>query len=121
MNLVSLITTITYEFEFHAAHQLHWHPGPCRSMHGHSYRCELTFGGELDENGVIVDFDEVGRFVSEALMTRLDHTYLNELLDNPTAERIAASIFADVDAAGFPIVGVRLWETRTSSAVVTRA
>lgn len=116
-----LKTTITYEFEFHAAHQLHWHSGPCRMMHGHSYRCELTFGGDLDERGVIVDFDEVGDFVDDKLMARLDHTYLNDVLDNPTAERIAGAIFKDVDAAGLPVVSVRLWETRTSSAVVSRA
>lgn len=117
---MTLTTTITYEFEFQAAHQLHWHSGPCRRMHGHSYRCELTFGGQLDENGVIVDFDEVARFVNETLMSRLDHTYLNDVLDNPTAERIAASIFEDVDASGLPVVSVRLWETRTSSAIVHR-
>jgi len=117
---VALTTTITYEFEFQAAHQLHWHPGPCRSMHGHSYRCELTFGGELNENGVIVDFDEVAVFVNDTLMPRLDHTYLNDVLDNPTAERIAALVFEDVETAALPIVSARLWETRASSAVVSR-
>lgn len=113
-------TTITYEFEFHAAHQLHWHSGPCRNLHGHSYRCELTFGGELDDNGVIVDFDAVGDFVETHIMARYDHTYLNEIFENPTAERISAAIFDDVEGSGLPIVGVRLWETRTSSAIVTR-
>ena len=117
---MNLKTTITYEFEFHAAHQLHWHLGPCKALHGHSYRCELTFGGMLDANGVIVDFDEVGEFVDTTLMTRFDHTYLNDVVDNPTAERIAASIFEVVDAARLPIVNVRLWETRTSSAIVSR-
>lgn len=115
-----LQTAITYEFEFHAAHQLLWHPGPCQGMHGHSYRCELTFGGVLDENGVIVDFDEIGVFVNGTLMGRFDHSYLNDVLDNPTAERIAAAIFQDVENAGLPVMSVRLWETRTSSAVVSR-
>jgi 6-pyruvoyltetrahydropterin/6-carboxytetrahydropterin synthase len=121
MNTMTLTTAITYEFEFQAAHQLHWHSGQCRSMHGHSYRCELTFGGPLDENGVVVDFDQVGVFVDEKLMSRLDHTYLNDVLDNPTAERIAASIFEVAETASLPIVSVRLWETRTCSAVVRRA
>ena len=112
-------TTITYEFEFHAAHQLRWHPGACQNLHGHSYRCELTFGGELDHNGVIVDFDEVGVFVDTHLMARFDHSYLNDVLDNPTAEHIAAAVFQDVKDAGLPVVAVRLWETRTSSAIVT--
>lgn len=112
-------TTITYEFEFHAAHQLLWHPGPCRALHGHSYRCELTFGGQLNDNGIIVDFDEVAAFVDRDLMTRFDHSFLNEVIENPTAERIAAAIFRAVDDAALPIASVRLWETRTSSAIVT--
>lgn len=117
---MTLTTTITYEFEFHAAHQLHWHPGPCKALHGHSYRCELTFGGTVNANGVIVDFDEVGAFVNATLMPRFDHTYLNDVVDNPTAERIAAAIFESVEAANLPVVTVRLWETRTSSAIVNR-
>lgn len=113
-------TTITYEFEFQAAHQLHWHSGPCKSLHGHSYRCELTFGGELDDHGVIIDFDVVAAFVESNLMTRFDHKYLNDVLENPTAERIAATVLQAVEGAGLPVVAVRLWETRTSSAIVTR-
>lgn len=113
-------TTITYEFEFHAAHQLHWHAGPCRRLHGHSYRGELTFGGKLDTNGVIVDFDAVAAFIENMVMPRLDHTYLNEVLDNPTAERIAAYIFELILDTELPIEAVRLWETRTSSAIVRR-
>lgn len=113
-------TTITYEFEFHAAHQLLWHPGPCRSLHGHSYRCELTFGGELNDNGIIVDFDEVAAFVDSNLMARFDHSFLNEVIENPTAERIAAEILRAVDEAALPVTSARLWETRTSSAIVTR-
>lgn len=117
----SYITTITYEFEFQAAHQLHWHLGPCRLLHGHSYRCELTFGGEVDDNGVIVDFDVVASFVEDTLMARFDHKYLNDDMDNPTAERIAAAILTSVADAGLPVTSVRLWETRTSSAIVSRA
>lgn len=90
-------------------------------MHGHSYRCELTFGGDLDANGVIVDFDVVAVFVESTLMARLDHTYLNNVLDNPTAERIAAFIFTLVADTPLPVEAVRLWETRTSSALVRRA
>lgn len=89
-------------------------------MHGHSYRCELTFGGQLNENGIIVDFDDLAVFVNATLLPRFDHTYLNEVIDNPTAEHIAAAIFEEVDAVHHSLVSVRLWETRTSSAIVFR-
>lgn len=117
----SYTTKITYEFEFQAAHQLHWHAGQCRLLHGHSYRCELTFAGAVDENGVIVDFDLVAEFVDSTLMARFDHKYLNDEMDNPTAERIAAAILTSVVDAALPVASVRLWETRTSSAIVSLA
>lgn len=113
-------TTITYEFEFQAAHQLHWHPGACSSLHGHTYRCELTFAGELDEHGIIVDFDEVAKVVEHEVMPQVDHTFLNNWIANPTAENLAAALFGLIDTADLPLQSLRLWETRTSSAIVTR-
>ncbi|ERK73254.1 6-pyruvoyl tetrahydropterin synthase/QueD family protein [Leifsonia aquatica ATCC 14665] len=113
-----LRTEISFEFTFQAAHTLPWHSGKCRNMHGHSYRCELFFAGQLTDEGIVVDFDAVDSFVAGELMPVLDHTYLNDSMPNPTAELIAARIFLIADAAGLPISGVRLWETATSSAIV---
>lgn len=114
-------TEISYEFVFHAAHTLPWHPGKCANLHGHSYRCELFFAGPLTENGIIVDFDEVASLITDEMMPVIDHTNLNDVLPNPTAELIAARIFEMVAAAGLPISVVRLWETATSSAIVRPA
>ena len=38
-------------FGFEAAHQLPWHPGRCRDLHGHSYRLEVTVEGPIGEHG----------------------------------------------------------------------
>ncbi len=52
-------TRVTRSFSFEAAHQLPWHPGKCRRLHGHNYRLEVTVQGPVGENGVVMDFDDL--------------------------------------------------------------
>lgn len=74
----------------------------------------------LDENGVVVDFDHLVMIVNATVIERLDHTFLNDIIPNPTAELIAAFIFTTIENGGIPVASVRLWETAESSATVTR-
>ena len=106
---------VTREFVFEASHQLPWHPGKCRRLHGHSYRLEVTVEGPLDENGVVLDFDELREVVQREVVDRYDHRHLNDLMDNPTAELVAQRAWKHLEAAGLPVAGLRLWETEHSS------
>ena len=108
-------TRVTKSFSFEAAHELPWHAGKCKRLHGHSYRLEVTIEGPLDHNGIVVDFDDVQRIVEDEVIARYDHRHLNELVDNPTAELLAADIWKRVEAAGLDVVALRLWETADSS------
>ena len=111
--------SITKTFGFEAAHVLPWHPGKCSRVHGHSYRLDVTVTGPTDRNGVVMDFADLGRAVTAAVVERCDHAFLNDLVDNPTAEIMAVWIW---DALREPLPGlaeVELWETR-SCAVVYR-
>ncbi len=107
-------TRVTKSFHFEAAHQLPWHAGRCRKLHGHGYRLEVTVEGPLDGNGVVVDFDDLKAVVQREVVDRYDHAYLNDLLDNPTAELIAADAWKRLEAAGTSPARIRLWETPTS-------
>src|SRR3989442_13110592 len=80
--------TVTRAFAFEAAHQLPWHAGACRNLHGHGYRLEVTVAGPLNDDGIVIDFADVAAVVRREVVDRYDHTYLNDLLDNPTAEVI---------------------------------
>lgn len=111
-------TSVTCTFTFEAAHQLPWHPGACRRLHGHGYRLEVTVSGPLDENGIVVDFADVRRYVETNVIRRYDHTYLNDLIDNPTAELIAHDAWKQLEAAGLAVTRLRLWETADSYAEV---
>lgn len=108
-------TRVTKSFTFEAAHQLPWHTGRCRRLHGHGYRLEVTVEGSLGEHGVVVDFDDLKAVVQREVVDRYDHAYLNDLLDNPTAELIAADAWKRLEAAGVAPARIRLWETPTSS------
>src|SRR5687767_7041396 len=63
-------TRVTRSFAFEAAHQLPWHPGKCKRLHGHNYRFEVTVEGPLDEHGVVVDFDDLHRIVEAEVVDR---------------------------------------------------
>ena len=108
-------TRVTRSFTFEAAHRLPWHGGRCRDLHGHGYRLEVTIEGPLDANGVVVDFDDVKALVQREVVDRYDHAYLNDLLDNPTAELVAADAWKRLEAAGMTPARLRLWETPNSS------
>ena len=106
---------VVRSFSFEAAHVLPWHEGQCRNLHGHSYRLEVAVEGPIAENGMVLDFADLKAVVQREVIDHFDHTLLNDLLDNPTAEVIAANAWKRLEAAGLVLAWVRLWETPTSS------
>jgi len=98
------------------------HPGKCARLHGHSYRFEVALNGPLrvggPSSGMVVDFDEIEAVVGPAVVDRLDHASLNDVMPNPTAEHIALWIW-DALADRLPLlVEVVVWETPSACAVV---
>lgn len=75
------MTTIrlTKEFSFEAAHALEGYDGPCREIHGHSYRLFVTVKGHPVEDpsdpkyGMVMDFGVLKRIVNEEIIAQLDH------------------------------------------------
>lgn len=114
-------TSVTQVFRFEAAHQLPWHPGRCRDLHGHGYRLEVTVTGAVGPTGIVLDFADLAEVVQREVISRYDHRYLNELLDNPTAELLAHEVWKTLEAAGLAVSRVRLWETPDSMVEVAAA
>ncbi len=62
---------VTKVFTFDMAHALFGYDGPCKNIHGHTYRLSVTLIGEqiLDENnpkeGMVIDFTDFKRIVKE--------------------------------------------------------
>jgi 6-pyruvoyltetrahydropterin/6-carboxytetrahydropterin synthase len=113
---------IRKQFRFEAAHVLPHHPGKCSRLHGHSYRVDVVVGGPLlsegPAQGMILDFDEISAVVKPSVIERLDHSSLNDLLPNPTAEHIALWIWHELRGKLAGLAEVVVWETQTACAIV---
>ena len=113
-------TSVTRCFTFEAAHQLPWHPGKCKNLHGHGYRLEVTVEGPVGDDGMVLDFADVESVVAREVIDRYDHTYLNDFFENPTAELIAHDVWKRLEAAALDVSCIRLWETADSMVEVRR-
>ena len=71
--------------------------------------------------GLVQDFEDVERIVGERVVEALDHRYLNDLIENPTAENIALWIWKRLEPAMRGLDEIVLWETPTACAVLRRA
>jgi len=110
---------VSKTFTFHAAHQLVDYDGECANLHGHTYRLVVTIDGKVQANGLVVDFVDLKRVVRETVVDRLDHTYLNDLLEQPSAENVAIWIWNTLtdalrDSLPATLQEIQVHETPTS-------
>jgi 6-pyruvoyltetrahydropterin/6-carboxytetrahydropterin synthase len=73
------IIRVTREFTFEMAHVLWNYDGPCRNVHGHSYRLFVTVSGkpvnEINnpKNGMVIDFTDMKNIVIKEVVSVFDH------------------------------------------------
>lgn len=77
---------VTKEFQFHAAHYLTKYHGACEQLHGHTYKLQITVEGDVQENGLVIDFSILKKIVYEKIISKCDHRCINDFLPNPSAE-----------------------------------
>ena len=135
-SLASPQTTVTVSHTFEAGHRLHSIPGKCTSLHGHSWRMEVTIGS--DTRTVLLPlFGTIKKAIRGWVDLHLDHGLIladdDPLLETlaaagkvhvmptlPTVEAVAwmlldtlTELLGDGDAQ---VLSVRLSETSTNSA-----
>ncbi|MCM1300624.1 MAG: 6-carboxytetrahydropterin synthase [Alistipes senegalensis] len=140
------VIRLTKEFTFEAAHALDGYDGPCREIHGHSYRLFVTVKGipladaGHPKQGMVMDFGLLKRIVSEEIIARFDHALvlqrtaatdelratLAQRFDNlvevdyrPTCENMLADFATRIRPRlpqGVSLHALRLHETATSFA-----
>ena len=121
---------ITKFFRFEAAHHLPEHQGKCARLHGHSYKLEVTLRGPIkdaigtSDHGMVMDFIDISQIVKDAVIEHLDHQDLNAVTGvYTTAENLMYWIWDELLNHVLPdelLYRVRLWETETSFAEITR-
>ena len=136
---------LTKEFKFEMAHALKGYDGPCRNIHGHSYKLVVTVVGEpvSDQTspklGMVMDFGQLKTIVRQEIVSEFDHALvLNRDSDNeyfvqmadifgklllvdyqPTSENLLIDYAARIKAklpAGVELICMQLRETVTSYA-----
>jgi len=134
---------ITKMYDFEMAHVLKDYDGPCRNIHGHSYKLFVTITGTpiTDPNspkkGMVMDFKDLKAIVKTNIVDRFDHALvissetdpvmiesMKKHMENviivdyqPTSENLIAD-FAGIIKSLLPdqvqLHNLRLWETATS-------
>ncbi len=66
---------ISKEYRWEMGHRLPFHKGLCRNIHGHSYKMSVEITGELDKNGMIIDFFDLNKIV-KPIVEKYDHAFL---------------------------------------------
>lgn len=138
---------ITKEFHFEMAHVLTGYVGPCGNLHGHSYRCLMTFEGPLGcagEESMVIDFNEVKSRCGD-IIDELDHSFayninstdlfelaiadacknynkkVSAFATRTTAEEMSKAIYKEVNEriSDLPVkcTKVQLYETVTGNAI----
>ncbi len=138
------IIRVTKAFTFDMAHALLHYDGPCKHIHGHTYRLEVTLGGYLQQEtvapkmGMLIDFTQLKELVKRNVIDKYDHALvLNDALPptlkayaqsltgqlhlvpfQPTAENLLLEIKQTLQNAlaneGYRLYALRLSETPTS-------
>jgi 6-pyruvoyltetrahydropterin/6-carboxytetrahydropterin synthase len=136
---------VTKEFGFEMAHVLWNYDGPCRNVHGHSYRLFVTLIGnpvnepENPKNGMVIDFSDLKRIVKKEIVNVFDHAVVvnnrydkekteafTKLFGNtvlvdyqPTCENLIADFAERIIGhlpSGMKLHSLKLYETATSFA-----
>jgi len=111
---------ITKTFKFDAAHNLVRYHGKCEKLHGHTYRLDVTVEGRLDSEQMVIDFLELKKIVKIQILDILDHSYINDHIEQPTAESIAIWIWKrlekDLNNNNHKLYEIRVFETENSFA-----
>ena len=136
---------VTKVFTFDMAHALFGYDGPCKNIHGHTYKLSVTLIGELilqegnPKEGMVIDFTDFKRIVKDNVIDVFDHTLvlkndtphskIQGLTDNferiiyspyqPSCENLLLDMISRIEPklpSNIEIQNVRLEETPTSFA-----
>ena len=95
---------IAKEFHWEMGHRLPEHFGLCKNIHGHSYIMIVEFEGELDEQGMVIDFYDVEKIINP-IIEKLDHAFMVkdddkltlEFLEKLDSKKVVVDFFATVE------------------------
>mgnify|MGYP000226705492 CR=1 FL=1 len=76
---------VAKRFKWEAAHRIPWHSGKCKNLHGHSYKMDVELEGEIDAQGIVVDFHDIKHIINP-IVDQLDHSTIISEKDSELLE-----------------------------------
>lgn len=122
-------------FKFDSAHRLMNHRGLCNNLHGHTWKVEFMFSGEVNpSSGMLKDFSALKEALENHVIEDFDHAVLVNDKDydlkaflrgknmrmvtingDPTCENLSMLLFSWAEkAVALPLDYVKVWESETS-------
>jgi len=101
------VIRVTKSFSFEMAHALWNYDGPCRHIHGHSYKLWVTVKGEPDnltkeaKRGMVIDFGDLKRIVQRNIVVRFDHALVISSENREVVLRGADQLFGKLEVMDF--------------------
>jgi len=85
--------------------------GPCYHLHGHNYTLFVTVAGAVNkESGMVMDFHQLEQLVQTEVLSVVDHRYLNDFIETPTAEEISLFIWKKLKPKLPELEEIKLYE-----------
>lgn len=104
---MATLIRITKEFSFEMAHALWNYDGPCRNVHGHSYKLFVTLSGipsddpQDPKNGMVIDFTDLKEIVTKEIINIFDHALaVSENYDREKLE-LFKTMFGNMVVTGY--------------------
>src|SRR5438477_112498 len=89
------------------AHFLPSHP-KCGTLHGHTYKIELTVEGRI-KDGMVIDFSDLKQALRETLAP-YDHRSWNDFIEYPSVENICELLSKKLQGRLRFAFTMRVWE-----------
>jgi 6-pyruvoyltetrahydropterin/6-carboxytetrahydropterin synthase len=105
------------EFTFDSAHFLKDYQGKCEHLHGHTYRLRVIVEGEVQPNGLLMDFVDIKKIVNEKVVDVWDHASINDTLEYASVENMCIWAWEQLKPKLPKLVEIRIWETANSFAI----
>lgn len=69
------MAAVCRKFTFDSAHLIPKHKGKCKNLHGHTYLLELIIYGEIQDNGMVLDYGDI-KMMADRVIEEYDHSFL---------------------------------------------
>lgn len=97
------VIRITKYFRFETAHVLKNYDGPCKNIHGHSYKLAVTIRGiplletGHPKSGMVMDFNDINKLVKSLIIDEFDHSLILNANDFKGSEDSVRQITAKIN------------------------